>query len=529
MQIALHVALFDVAFVYTAQVIFLVAMFTYVDRFLNSTTMYRVVLYALTGLAAISISFGFFGWVPYGGVEQFFSLAILCATCVVSNLLFARLLRVPANTESMYITAFILFFLLFPLSTVQDIMYLVLGGVIAMASKYLLAINAKHFFNPAALAAFALGFSPFGGAIWWVGTPALFIPTLIAGFLIVRKTRRWAVFNATILTSVVVVFLYGLIADGLESLDPATLLYTYQQHFLSWPIIFFASVMVTEPLTLPPRRREQIFYGIFAGAVSNWPFNIGPVYGTPEFSLLLANIYTAVVGMHRRLLLRLKEKRQIARETFEFAFEANHAFKFIPGQYLEWTLPHAKSDDRGIRRYFTIASSPTEPEVHLGVRIGEKKSTFKTTLQALEPGATMYAGQLSGDFVLPNDPKTKLVFIAGGIGITPFRSMVKWLVDTKSTRDIVLLYSAREEKDVAYRELFDGPGKEIGLKTVYMLSGNAVPKLEALTVSANIPDYAERTFYLSGPTAMVDSYKKLLTGMGVHRTKIVTDYFPGFA
>jgi len=112
-------------------------------------------------------------------------------------------------------------------------------------------------------------------------------------------------------------------------------------------------------------------------------------------------------------------------------------------------------DSRGNRRYFTIASSPTEKELRLGVKFYPNGSSFKKALASMNEADTIIASQLSGDFIMPSNKKKKLVFIAGGIGITPFRSMIKYLIDTKQKRDIVLIYSNRTKTDVIYKNIFD--------------------------------------------------------------------------
>ena len=155
---------------------------------------------------------------------------------------------------------------------------------------------------------------------------------------------------------------------------------------------------------------------------------------------------------------------------YDFIFAKPH-LKFEPGQYLEWTLGHERTDSRGNRRYFTIASSPTEPNLRLGVKFYDNPSSFKKKMLAMEPGDEIMAGQLAGDFILPRDPEKKLVFIAGGIGITPFRSMVKYLMDRGEKRLIALLYSNRTVSEIAYRDVFDEGARMIGLKTIYAITG----------------------------------------------------------
>ena len=219
-------------------------------------------------------------------------------------------------------------------------------------------------------------------------------------------------------------------------------------------------------------------------------------------------------------------------DIYNFAFRSDKPFPFRPGQYMEWTLGHANADSRGNRRYFTLASAPTERAIQLGVKFHNPSSTFKKALAAMQPGDTILAGQLAGDFTLPKnsarDSARKLAFIAGGIGITPFRSMVKDLVDRGEQRDIVLFYSNRTESEVAYRDVFDEATQKIGLKTVYVMTDGGT-RLNAAVIMREMPDWRLRTFYLSGPHAMTDAFTATLRGMGVPRTHIKTDFFPGFA
>jgi ferredoxin-NADP reductase len=208
---------------------------------------------------------------------------------------------------------------------------------------------------------------------------------------------------------------------------------------------------------------------------------------------------------------------------------------FIAGQYLEWTLPEGKGmDAKGNRRYFTIASSPTERDIRLGVKLGTPLSAFKRELMALRPGDTISAAQLAGDFTLPHDASRKLAFIAGGIGITPFRSMIGAML-AGDRRDAMLLYSNRAAEDVAYYGFLEDARERIGLKTLYALTndtrtfaGAHQGLIDAELIKREIPDYRERTFYISGPRAMVVAFKKNLSDLGVSPLHIKTDYFPGF-
>lgn len=502
-----------------------------IDKFLNSITMYKLVLYGLLLLAAISIVLGFVGVLPQSGLSLLLSLVVLVITCYVSNEILGRLYKAPRNSESYFITALILFFILSPLLNVDGLPVFLYAGVLAMASKYIFAIHKRHIFNPVAIAVFILGLLGSGDAIWWIGSGVLAPITAILGLLIVRKIRRFSLFTSFLLTSLVFIVAFGL-KNGLEFWS------VFTEAFTSWPLVFFASIMLTEPLTTPSTRKWQVVYGALVGALFGSQFHIGPIFSTPELSLVLGNIFSYIVGSKQKLMLKLKEKKMIVPGIYEFVFRPDQKLEFAPGQYLEWTLPHAKADSRGNRRYFTIASSPTEDEIKLGVRINEKESSsFKKALLQMHSGDGMVASQLSGDFTMPQDPKKKLVFIAGGIGITPFRSMIKYLIDKNEKRDVTLFYSTLDPNTCAYNPLFEEAVQKIGLKNICVISDTTkVPSgwtresgyITADMIQKRIPNFAEHVFYLSGPNAMVENYKKLLLGMKVPKKNIETDYFPGF-
>ncbi len=484
----------------------------FIDRFLNSITMYRLVFYGLLVLVAYAVVLGFVGKLAYSGVELLESLAILLVVCGAVNWGFSKLLRAPINTESFMITALILFFVMLPAVMVPDAAVLALVGVLAMASKYLLAIKRKHIFNPVAIAAVILGALGIGNAFWWVATLWMLPPTLILGLLIVRKIRRFAMVLVFVAVSTLLLFVQG---NSLEVI--AT----------SWPIIFFATIMLTEPLTTPPSRPLQAVYAVIIGVLFSLQFHIGALYSSPELALVIGNIFSYLVSSKQKLRLKLVSKKPLAVNMYEFTFMPTEQLRFTAGQFIEWTLPYWGGDIRGNRRFFTIASSPTEQEVRLGVKIIPQGSSFKKILVDLQEGQELVAAGLGGEFTLPTNPKTKIVFIAGGIGVTPFVSMIRYLLATKQKRDITLFYACVNDFDFAYMDLFEQAKRELDLKFVPVVTskdGFITPEM----VKQNVSDYKARTFYLSGPDAMVRTYEKLLKRLGVSRWNIKKDYFPGF-
>jgi ferredoxin-NADP reductase len=156
----------------------------------------------------------------------------------------------------------------------------------------------------------------------------------------------------------------------------------------------------------------------------------------------------------------------------------------------------------------------------------------------MRAGDKIVASQLAGDFTLPRDPAKKLVLVAGGIGITPFRSMLKYLIDRNERRDIVVIYSNRLAADIAYQDILDEARQKLGIETVYTLTDrNAAPVdwrgergyLTEEMLAKRIPDFRERTFYVSGPQTMVAAVQKTLAAARLAPSQIKKDFFPGFA
>ncbi|TGQ53097.1 hypothetical protein EN836_17005 [Mesorhizobium sp. M1C.F.Ca.ET.193.01.1.1] len=498
------------------------------DRLLDHLTMYRLVLYYLMALLGTALVLSFLDLVPHDPSALALATGLVLAACWITNRVFAYIFEVPANSESVYITAMILALILDPVAATdfKGIGAMAFASVWAISSKYILAVGRKHLFNPAALGVALAAFLLDRPATWWVGGNVWLLPlVLLGGILVVRKLRRF---------DLVATFFGVALATILATTDPSQYGTALAETFSSSPLLFFAFVMLTEPLTAPTIRWPRIAFAGIVGFLFAPNIHIGSFYFTPELALLVGNVFAYAVSPKGRFVLTLERIEQTAVDSYDFIFRSQRKLAFQAGQYLEWTLGLDRSDNRGNRRYFTVASSPTEQSVRLGVKFYPKSSAFKQALGTMRPGGTIHAAQLAGDFTLPSDPKIKIAFLAGGIGITPFRSMLQYLIDRNESRPIVVLYGTESQEDIAYRQVLASARRELGIRTFHAVAkgaerGQYPGYIDARLVRLTMPDYLERTFYISGPQAMVNALRKKLLAMGVRRSRIKVDYFPGFA
>lgn len=493
----------------------------YIDDFLNNITMYRLTLYFLIVLASISLIYAFFGLLPFGFLELLFSFAVLISVGFIFNKIFAIVFEAPTNIESFWISALILGLIISPPKNTSEIIFLAWVSILAMASKFIFAINKKHLFNPVAIAVVLTALFIGKSATWWIGDSAMLPFTLVGGFLIIRKIKRWDMVLSFLVSSSFFIFLTSV----LSSKNPFPL---FWREVTDTPLIFFSSIMLSEPQTSPPTKILRVLYGAFVGFLFTPQIHFGTIYITPEIALVIGNVFNYLVSPRYKLILTLKQKVQLSHDTFDFVFALSKPLKFTPGQYMEFTFEHPKADSRGNRRYFSLASSPTENELRIGVKFENPTSSYKRNLLGISPNQKIVASQLIGDFVLPKDKDKKLVLIAGGIGITPFRSMIKYLTDANEKRDIVIVYTASNIDDFVYKNVFEEAVSKLGI-SIYYLDTKNKGRLDATKLIEFVPDYKTRTYYVSGSHGVVTAIEEILHFLDVPRPQIVTDYFPGFA
>lgn len=502
------------------------------DRFLNSITMYRLTLYTLIAYIVTAFILSFFGILNYSPGDIVIHTFTALVFCYAANFIFSKFFGAVTNTESVFITALILV-LIFPVKLPLYTPILILASFAAMGSKYLLTIEKQHIFNPAAWAAFSVGILSDYSASWWIGTPWMLPIVLIGGFLIIRKTQRESLaFNFLFAYAIFIVI--GAVIHGSF---PSGIFLTLQTSLMRSAVIFFATIMLTEPLSSPSAEKLQKYFAYLVAFLYATPnLRLFGFTFTPEEALCIGNIYSYFVSPKYRLDLSLKVKQVLGGNVFSFLFTKKNNFSFVPGQYMEWTLPHDHIDDRGNRRYFSIASSPTENNLMIAVKFYEPPSSYKKAMVSMQENQKIIVSELSGDFVLPKDLSKPLVFIAGGIGIAPYRSMIQYIVDKNLHADIILFYVNRTKDEIAFQDIFQ-KGEDHGVKTIYALTDTAqVPsdwqgKIGHFTpalIQETVPDYKNRLFYVSGPQLMVKNIENLLLVMGLSKKNIKTDFFPGY-
>lgn len=199
-----------------------------------------------------------------------------------------------------------------------------------------------------------------------------------------------------------------------------------------------------------------------------------------------------------------------------FVFEVGDT-TWQPGQYQQYVLPQAGENKDDSHRWFTIASAPSEDEVHISTRMSG--SNFKNALDALKSGEAIEAHGAEGDFTWDDD--SEVVLVAGGIGITPLRSMIVERMTTGRPIKAKLLYYGRDE-NFAFREVFDKAATEHPEFSVEYIVGEPIT---ADSIIEHEPRVQELTTYLTGAEPMVESVGEALKARGV---ALKQDWLPGY-
>jgi len=217
-------------------------------------------------------------------------------------------------------------------------------------------------------------------------------------------------------------------------------------------------------------------------------------------------------------------REQLAPKVYQFWFEPQWRLRFEPGQYLDMTLPHNNADNRGFTRTMSLTNIPSDELLAITTKIPDDASSFKKALMVLTPGGEVRLAEPMGDFILPKNPTATLSFVASGVGIAPYASMLKALQSNGQQRDIQLVYIARDQSSMAFSDLIDSLD---WLKTIKILTSEQ-PRPTPSELLKIISPNPEKLIYLAGSEPLMENYWLEFMQQGVNRQQMVLDFFPGY-
>ena len=256
--------------------------------------------------------------------------------------------------------------------------------------------------------------------------------------------------------------------------------------------------------------------------------------------------------------ISLQESRKEALNTKTFIFSRPQGFDYLAGQYVYLTLPYLNfPDERGDTRHFTLSSSPTEKYLAITVRLRHSpasqgvalrgQSGFKQTLDSLPKGAELSMRGPNGDFVLGNydatehTPTAKVapqIFIAGGIGVTPFRSIIKYVTDSAIEVPIMLLCSNFVPEEIPFKKELDNTVKKHeNLEVIHTITkpkescvrwDGLAGRVDGGVIKKLTSEVRQPTYWLCGPPAMVTSVEDILEKMGIPEGRVKVEKFTGY-
>lgn len=223
------------------------------------------------------------------------------------------------------------------------------------------------------------------------------------------------------------------------------------------------------------------------------------------------------------MTLTLFEKEHLVDNIWAFRFKPSEPLTWVAGQYVRVELPHDNPDDEGTKRWFTNSAAPYEGILQITTRVTD--TTFKQTLFQLEIGSTnlQLIEAPEGDFVWQNS-ELPIVFVAGGIGVTPFRSIIKQRIHDNQPVNVSLVYGSRTPEVPFKNELTEWMSADPTLK-VHYVSGDP---LTAENLAAEVPTLNSSLVYLSGPEPMVEALGDGLKSRGLPEAQLKQDFFPNY-
>ncbi len=237
--------------------------------------------------------------------------------------------------------------------------------------------------------------------------------------------------------------------------------------------------------------------------------------------------------------LRIVEIRTEAKGTKSFFWETEKPINYLPGQYFYFTLPSLKyPDPRGATRHFTLSSSPTEGKlIRVTTRI-RKQSGYKKTMDELKIGSIIEGEGPEGTFILDEKEPFPHVFLAGGIGITPFRSMIKYVADKNLNTQIHLIYSNSIPEEITFRNELENWAKSWPNLKLDMTITKPEKSIRAWTeltgridenmIQKLVPDFNNCIFWICGPPDMVEAMEHTLGKLNISSGRVRSEKFTGY-
>lgn len=233
----------------------------------------------------------------------------------------------------------------------------------------------------------------------------------------------------------------------------------------------------------------------------------------------------------------LKNRQEVAQGTMAFYFDRPAAFTFKAGQFIDLSLPNlSASDAQGHTRAFTLASAPSEQQLMIATRL--RDTAFKRMLRDMPLETPMEMEGPFGQFTLPDNVSRTTVFLAGGIGITPFRSMLVEAAHNKLPHRLILMYSNHRPEDAAFFDELQALQQEmpnytcIGTMTTPKVGTETwkgeTGRIDQVMLMKYVKDIDRAIFYVVGPPAMVKGLRKMLESAGIPKTSIRSEEFVGY-
>ena len=232
--------------------------------------------------------------------------------------------------------------------------------------------------------------------------------------------------------------------------------------------------------------------------------------------------------------VKLIKKETVADGTMAFHFSKPDGFEFCAGQFADYTLiDPPETDAEGNTRGFSLVQAPFEPDLVAATRM--RDTAFKRVLKNLPIGTEVKLDAPYGDFRLHKTESTPAVFIIGGIGVTPVRSMIAQATHDKTGHKITLLHASRAPGDLPLRSDFEQLANDNSNFT-YVTSVESPTddwqgergRVTAEMVKKYVRDLNKPIYYLSGPEGMVKAMRKILVDLKVNEDNIRTEEFTGY-